>query len=71
MTTQIWVLVILGIFVTSLIGQIIRGRRRPWILPTVAALGLALCVFVFYRVFLATAERVGLEAVKRAIERNR
>lgn len=50
MTPLLWLMAILAVFVVSLIGQIIRGRRNPWIVPIVVTVLLALAVVTLTKV---------------------
>lgn len=71
MTPQFWILACVFIFVISFIGQLIRGNRRPWLLPLVVACGFAICALVFMQFALPRMQEAGMRAVQQAGERGR
>lgn len=71
MTPQVWILAGLFIFVISFIGQLIRGIRRPWLLPLVALCGFAMCVLVFTQFALPRMQEAGMRSIQEAAERGR
>ena len=71
MSPQLWILACVSIFVVSFVGQLVRGNRRPWLLPFVAAGGFAFCALVLTHFALPRIQEAITESMQRASEPSR